>query len=251
MSYNEGLINEERMIYALNDKKFSELNANLQHFVTFLLPKLDKEQKVKCFHAEDYTKPDFCVQQNDTRRFVSLKHGTCETLHDEKLDRFIQFLMENGIDAETIESYLLFHFGDGTTDGSGTKRMNNFEVKLAYSKRLTKMNKVFNQSKEFIKKFADRVMFQGVNPLAEPAEIIYHGDEDFGCFCSKNQVMRHLELRRWDYMVSVVHIGPFILRPKARYPNKEIKNDDSRRKVVVSYPRLLSEIMYMFSRYKF
>ena len=42
------------------------------------------------------------------------------------------------------------------------------------------MNAKFNENRDFVKAFANRVLFQGVNPLAIPADIIYHGDEDFG-----------------------------------------------------------------------
>ena len=94
-------------------------------------------------------------------------------------------------------------------------------------------------------------MFQGVDVDAPPADVIYHGDEDFGNFASKNQFMTHLGYRNYDFMTQSVHIGPFIIRPKARYPDKEIKNDEFRHKVVVSFPRLLNEVMYVSKRYRF
>ena len=252
MSLNEGLMNEEQIIRSIDGKTYYQLNPNLQHFIYFILPRIDRNRKIKCFHAEEYTKPDICISQDDMSRYISIKHGTAVDVHGERLDSFIQFLKESGIDDYTIESYLLYHFGDGTVDGTGKNRMDHFNVFVTYHDRIVEMNEIFNESREFVKNFADRVLFQGVNPLAIPADIIYHGDEDFGSFISRNQIMRHIELRRWDYMTSVVHIGPFILRPKARYPGgREVKNDDFRKRVVVSYPKLLSDIMYISRRYKF
>lgn len=251
MSLNDGLMNEEQIIRAINGKTYYELNANLQRLVNYLFPTLDRNRKINCCKAEDYTKPDICISQDDKSHYVSIKHGTAEQVHEERLDRFISYLKECGIDDYTIESYLLFHFGDGTIDGTGQTRLDHFNVFVKYNERILKLNEKFNESREFVKNFANRVLFQGVNPLAIPADIIYHGDEEFGSFINKNQIMRHIELRKWGYMTSVVHIGPFILRPRARYPGREVKNDDSRRRVTVSYPKLSNDIMYIFNRYKF
>ena len=251
MSLNEGYKNEEYLINAINNKKYDELTPNLQRFIHMLFPNIDRNKKFKCFQAEEYTKPDIVICYGEKSFYVSVKHGTAENVHEEKIDSFIEFLKENGIDNFTIESYKLFQYGDGTTDGTGEKRMSNFEVRVKYDERIRAMNQKFNESKVFVKAFAERVVFQGVNQLAVPASILYHGDEDQGSFISKNQLLRHIELRRWDYMESVVHIGPFVLRPKGRYPDKEVKYPEFRHRVVVSYPRLLGDILYIFSKYRF
>lgn len=251
MSVNEGLLNEERMIVALNHKLFDELNANLQTFVLQLIPELDKRKRINCYKAEEYTKPDIVISQGDKVRYVSLKTGTSDTMHNEKIEPFVEFLKENGFDDYTIESFLLYHYGDGTTDGTGERRMGVYEVRQKYDKRITAMNAAFNKDKEFVKKFADRVMWQGVNPLAMPADVIYHGTEEYGTYMSKFQMSRHIERKDWSYMVFAVHVGPFIIRPKARYPGREIKNDENRRIVVVNYPRIQADIPWIRNRYLF
>lgn len=251
MSANEGSLNEERMVVALNDKTFDELNPNLQTFILQLFPQLDKSKKINCYHAEPYTKPDIMISQGITRHFISLKTGTSDTVHNERIEPFIEFLKENGFDDYTIESFLLYHYGDGTTDGTGKKRLGVFEVRKEYDERIRALNAAFNKDKSFVKKFADRVMFKGVEPLSEPADVIYHGTEEFGVFMSRFQLMRHIDFRDWSYMQFVVHIGPFVLRPRARYPGKEIKNDDNRKFVVVNYPRLVSDMLYIRNRYLF
>ena len=251
MSLNDGFMNEQKLILGINGKTYNDLNPNLKHLIDYALPTLDRDAKISCYPAEEYTKPDICISQNGVSRYISVKHGTAEGVHEEQLDRFIQFLKECNIDDYTIEGYLLYHFGDQTTDGTGTKRLDYFNVMATFKDRVDQVNQKFNESREFVKKFADRVLFQGVNDLSTPADMIYHGDEDFGSFVSKRQIMRHLELRKWSFMTSIVHIGPFVLRPKARYPNKEIKNDSFRYRVVVSYPKLVNDIMYIFNRYPF
>jgi len=251
MSYNTGHLNEERLALAINNKMYDELNNNLRNLVMHAIPKFDRNKRIKCCKAEDYIKPDIVIYQEEEIRYISVKCGTAEGVHEEKLDRFTNFLKESGFDDYTIESYLLFHFGDGTTNGTGENRLTNFQVMVKYHDRIRKLNEQFNKSKDFIKFFADRVMFQGVNPLANQADILYHGDEDFGLLMSRKQFMRHIDFKSWDFMESVVHVGPFVLRPKGRYPNREIKNDFYRFTVVVSYPRLFSDIQLISKKYNF
>ena len=148
-------------------------------------------------------------------------------------------------------AYLLYHYGDGTTDGTGKRRMSSIEVRFMFDERIKKMNEEFNKSKEFIKKAAERFMFQGVNPDASKAEYIYHGDPDYGVFVSRNQYMRHIEKKNWDYMQTCVHIGPFVVRPHARYANKEIRNEEHRHTVVINYPRFVQDLLYISSRYSY
>jgi len=251
MNTSIGIINEENFVKSINGNMFNDLNKNLQYFLYYLFPKLDKNKKFTCYRTEYLIKPDIIISQDSIMRFISLKYGQSETLHNEHILTFIQFLKDCGISDETIHTYLLYHYGDGTTNGTGKKRMNSVEVRFTYDEQIKKMNEEFNSSKEFIKKFLDRVMFQGVNPSASMAEYIYHGDVDYGVFCSRNQFRRHIDRKNWDYMQTCVHVGPFVIRPHARYVNKEIRNEESRNTVEVNYPRLVQDIAYIARNYMY
>ena len=251
MNTSIGIQNEEKFCETINGKTFAQLSENLQYFMFYLFPHMDKSRKFSCFQTENFIKPDICISQENELRFISLKYGQSETLHNENLKTFIEFLKECGISETTIDTYLLYHYGDGSKDGTGTRRMSSVEVRFMYDEQIRKMNEEFNHSKEFIKKFADRVMFQGVNPDASRAEYIYHGDVDYGVFCSRYQFMRHIEKKNWDFMQTCVHVGPFVLRPHARYSNKEIRNEDHRHTVVVNYPRFVQDLLYISSRYSY
>lgn len=251
MNTTIGIENEEKLCESINNKTFYELNMNLQYFMFYLFPHIDKEKKLKCFQTENFIKPDICISQEKDLKFVSVKYGQSETLHNEDIRTFIQFLKDCHISDYTIETYLLYHYGDGTIDGTGQRRMQSIEIRYMYDDRIRKMNEEFNSSKEFIKKFADRVMFQGVNPDASKAEYIYHGDVDYGVFVSRYQFMRHIEKKNWDFMQTCVHVGPFVIRPHARYANKEIRNENHRHTVVINYPRFVQDLLYISSRYNY
>lgn len=251
MSENKGFENEEKLCESINDKSYYDLNTNLQFLMFYLFQHLDKEKKFKCWRTDNFTKPDICIAQERDLKYVSVKSGQCEGVHSEDLRTFVQFLRDSNISEETIETYLLYHYGDGSLDGTGKRRMNTIEVRFTYDDRIKKMNEEFNADKTFTKKFADRVLFQGVDPDAVKAEFIYHGDVDFGVFCSRNQIMRHIEKRNWSYMQTCVHIGPFVIRPHARYARNtynNVKHEDHRHIVSVNYPRFLQDLMYISSR---
>ena len=247
---SEGFVIEDRFVEDINNKYFCELNANLKRLVSYALPMINKNEVIKCCKSDSLIKPDICIYQKSNRAFISIKSGLSEGMHEENILTFVDFLKENGIDDYTIETFLLFHYGDGTTDGTGTKRLSAVEVKYKLENRIQKMNDAFNASKDFVKKFADRVMWQGVNENADRAEILYHGDTDFGIFISRNDFIEFLDKRRWDYMNMCVHIGPFTLRPKARYAEREVVHSQSLKKVSIKYPRLIYDIEFIVKKTK-
>lgn len=246
-----GIENEENFVKSIDNKTYFELTKHLQYFLHYLFPVINDSVKFHCFQTRNFCKPDVCISLESEMRYVSLKYGECETVHNENIITFKKFLEENGISKEAINTYLLYHYGDGTTDGTGKRRLGSVEVRFHYEKEIIKLNEELNKSKDFVKKFAERVMFQGVNPQANCAEYIYHGDIDYGVFMSKYQMMQHLDKKNYDYMTSCVHIGPFVVRPHARYSNKAIRNEEHRHTVVVNYPKIIQDIMYIFPRYPF
>lgn len=248
MNNTIGNMNEDYMVKNIDGKTFSELNENLQHFLCIVFPDIKDSDKLRAYKTENYIKPDMVVECNGIRKFISVKYGNSETVQTESLLTFLDFLRKNGIDEYSIESYLLFHYGDGTTDGTGRFRLSSVETRFKMHDRLKKLNEALNQDKDFVLAFVNRMMWDGVNPQADKAEFLYHGDPEYGVFMNKNQMTKHLSVKNWDFMDSCVHVGPLVIRPKYRYSNKEIANEEMRHYVTITYPRLVSDILYISSR---
>ena len=94
MNTSSGIINEEKLCETLDGKMFNELNTNLQYFMYYLFSDLDKSKKFRCYQTENFIKPDVCISQERELRFVSVKYGQSETLHNENIRTFIAFLKE-------------------------------------------------------------------------------------------------------------------------------------------------------------
>lgn len=250
MPQNLGAQVELNFVYEIHNHKFKELSQNLQYFVRYIFPHVKDEDCLQCFKTEDYIKPDICIQWTDKMAFVSIKSGVSDTIHGESLVSFNNFLRTLGVEERVIKTILLFAYGDGTTDGSGAKRKNGMEIRYELKDEIEYLNLRLNESKELVKAVVNRLLFEGVDPFAYKAQYIYHGNTEYGDFVSKNQVLKHIDHKNWDFM-DCPHIGPIVFRPHARYSGKEILNEKFRNELKFTWPNLLSDIRYISKRYNF
>ena len=246
---SKGVLHEDEMIEFLNNKKVSTLSSNLYNLVVELFGVVDPNETIYCEHALEYTKPDFVVTYKDKKKYVSMKSGNGEQVHHEKIETFLPFLESLGVSKETINTILLYQFGDGTTDGSGKSRYEIEELKYILKDDIRKANRELNQVNIIIA-VADRVLFQGVNPDVPAAGSIYHGTYANGVVVNKKQILKYINAKkmRWHYFDNL-HIGPFFMRPHARYINTEIKSENSRRVVDLHWPRMSVDMEYISKNY--
>lgn len=229
MSNYRGMDFEQQFFESLNNKCCSDLNPNLQKFICTIFKTNNKGGVISCQLVRGFMKPDIEIVYLGKTVYVSLKTGTSKTVHQERISTFIQFLKDNKISEGTIETILLLHYADGTTDGTGEKRYSFLDMNFNLQERIKKANIELNRDSRFVMDFLEKVMFVGVIENAIPATHIYHGDCEFGYFASKEQVKRFVLLKSWDFMTNL-HIGPFQFRAHARYLDSEIKNVEARHK---------------------
>ncbi len=245
---NKGRLNEDQIIHVLNADRFCDLPKNLQNLVVDLFGVVDPYKPVSCEYAIEYTKPDFVITHSDRKRYVSMKSGSSILMHGEQITTFIPFLRSLGISEKTINTILLHHYGDGTTDGSGKERMPINELKYHLYKQIKEANEELNSDRAVLIAFAERILFQGVRDDVPKADALYHGDYEFGVVATRKQILKHLSRGNWDFFDNL-HIGPFMIYPHARYIGTEIHSEKSRNRVDVSWPKVISDIEYISKRY--
>lgn len=248
MHKNPGLRKEEEIVKALDGKKIKEINNNLRYILREIFGLLDEEQVVHSNLVGGFQKPDFYIEYNLQRKFVSLKSGGAKIVHQELLKGFIHFLRDQGVSTKSLKTFLYYHFGDGTMDGTGEKRYSYHDLQIKMAKRIKEFNNEVNSNKELIKAVVDRCVFTGSQNGNIPADYLYFGNSEFGCICSRTQVMKHLNRKDWFYMDNF-HIGPLQFRPHARYHGKRILNEESRWKVDVWWANLNADVEYISERY--
>ncbi|MBQ7994992.1 MAG: hypothetical protein IJ247_02080 [Bacilli bacterium] len=251
MYLREGLLNEDEIISSLNNKTIESLSNNMKRVMRDLYGVLDNDSVVKCHKPDETTgKPDMIIDYENRKRFVTIKHGHAETVHSEKISTFIDFISSFGISKGTIETLLLFHYGDGTLDGTGETRMNYREVMNSLGDRISLANYELNKNKEFVLSVLDRCMFKGVLNEYQEADSLYFGDKDYGLVATKNQIVKHVKIRSFDFYDNL-HIGPLLIKPHSRYSKGYVIDQRSRERIVLYWPHLFADINYISQRYNF
>ena len=251
MPMNDGNLKEQEVIYALNNKCILQLSNNMRNLMRSLFGVLDENQIIKCYKVDDKNKTDFIIEYDCRKRNVSMKSGKAVIVHNEILKNFIDFLKEKGISKRTLDTICLFHYGDGTIDGTAKEQRKSYaDVSQGLSDRIKEANLELNSDMDFILEVLERCMFKGSDESNIEAECIYFGDVDYGVVATKNQFIRNTKRRCFDYY-DHLHIGPLLLRPDARYIGKEITYERKRERIVAYWPKLREDIEYMSKRFNY
>ena len=246
---NPGIRKEAEIVFLLNGKKFKEITSNNWRFhLSNMFGHIGDDEMIIARQIEGSQKPDFFIEIAGERHYVSMKTSDNSCVHQEMIDSFTNYLMENSMSERTIETILLYHYGDGTTDGTDEKRMEISELKSWLKLRIEEANRELNRYFSFINDFMERALFNGSHKEYEKADYIYFGDAVFGMMIPKRKVMFHLRHMRWGYM-EALHIGPLTIRPHARYIGTAVTREISRKKVDVKWPNLSTELAKINSRY--
>jgi hypothetical protein len=248
MHINIGLQNEQDLIKAIDGKTFPQLSNNLKHILKEMFNDVDDTSVFTAYKADPRGKPDIIIVYKRIIHFVSVKSGADETIHSEEVTKFMAFLRENGISSKTQETFLLYQYGDGTTDGTGKVRYSYEELLPKISDRVGEANKELNYDKSFLVRAADRLLWRG-NFLELPgADYIYHGNPEYGIICSKAQVEKHLRRKSFSFYHSL-HIGPIHPRPYARYIDFSDPYPAKRNVVCFKWVRMIPDLNYISERY--
>ncbi|MDY6276599.1 MAG: hypothetical protein SPL75_03900 [Bacilli bacterium] len=250
MASNNGHLNELLISEAINGKKLAEINLNLQSMLKTIFPSISANDVISSKVIDDYNKPDIVVSFGERSRYISIKSGHSNEVHSEYIDSLMDYLRLKRISEETIETLRLFQYGDGTTDGSGTTRMNTMELNYHLQKRIKKANEELNKSYDFIYDFVVRTMIQGRNEEAPAVDYFYIGTQDYGSLCCIHQLKTYVYKKCWNFF-NCIHIGPIFIKPRARYADKKINSDRLRQLCVCYWPNLAQDIDYLAHRYTF
>ena len=250
MPSNSGHVNELLISESMNGKQLSDINMNLQSMLKTIFPSISASDVVESKVIDDFNKPDIVVSVKGISRNISIKTGHSNEVHSEYIDTFVDYLRSKNISEETIKTLLLFHYGDGTTDGTGTDRMNTMELNYHLQDKIKKANEELNKSYDFIYEFVFRTMIQGRDPNAPCVDYFYIGTQDYGSLCCIHQLRTYVYKKCWNFF-NCIHIGPIFIKPRARYADKKINSERLRRLCVCYWPNLAQDIDYLAHRYTF
>ena len=111
MANISGKDNEYEFVKYLNNKKVSELNPMFRDLIDILFCNENENSIIKCWQNHFKEKTDIFIKINGLMKGISIKKGNKNSVHVEKISDFINFLIENKVDKETIIEYLKVIFG--------------------------------------------------------------------------------------------------------------------------------------------
>jgi len=191
---SHGFANEREIRDALNSKRYDNINPNLRHLLDDMFSGYNL--KGKWVHATTISqrmKPDFYVTVDGVPqgKYVSVKEGCGNSLHQESLESFITFLKNENVPEDIINYLLEYHFSDGTTNNTGQIRYTSREYAKKKPEIVSKLNDYFSHSGLLVK-IVDRFVFKGNYSNAPTTDYIYHGTSRNGVWASRKELFDYI-----------------------------------------------------------
>ena len=190
---SDGFANEIEIINYLNTARYYEnFNTNMRAFLSFLFYGFDIDGfPIYASKLAGMVKPDVAITINRETRYVSVKKGSGNSVHQEKLNVFENYLRLCGIN-EVIITYLKeFHYGDSSIDGNGGNRVSANEWLSNNYRKATEINRAFSDP-DFLVNFFDRVLFVGNVSPAPVVDAIFHGNINNALWASRDEIISYL-----------------------------------------------------------
>ena len=235
-----GFKNEDEIIEYLNSKNIKELNNNMKGFIFFIFGNIDEESIIKAESGKSGQKPDMIITINNVIKRISIKKGTGNSVHQEKVEIFAEFLTSINIPSEIIDKLLRYHWGDGTNNGTGSKRISSTEYKKKFQNDIDIINEEFNKEKN-IKEFISRFIMQGKSAEYDVVDVLYYGNVNEGHWASKDEIIEYVVNN--IFSLDSIHFGPLTYQIWNRCLNFN-PNTENRRKVMqVKWGSILKDLL--------
>lgn len=235
-----GFENEDELIEYLNSKKIKDLNSNMKDFIFFIFGNIDEENIIQATSGKSGQKPDMIITINNVIKRISIKKGTGNSVHQEKVDVFVEFLESINISNETINKLLKFHWGDGTSDGTGSQRISSSDYKQQFPEEIEMINKEFNKEKN-IKEFIYRFIMQGKSDDYDIVDALYYGNVNEGHWASKDEIIEYVVNNIFN--LDSIHFGPLTYQIWNRCLNFNPNTENRRQVMQVKWGSLLNDLL--------
>lgn len=197
---SHGTNNELEMTNYLNGKKYKELNLTMKEFIKYIchtkgIVYNDETIIGAAYVTSNKLKQDIYITISGTRMGISLKMGSGNSCHQEKIEDFVNFIkIELGISEHICNLWRFFIWADGTLDGTGpmdkdedgtiTCRFDAAGFKKKYPEKRKTLQKFIDDNKEAL---INRALFVG--KYNSDVDFVYHGTYRQGRWISKREVI--------------------------------------------------------------
>lgn len=197
-----GFKNEELIVAALNDKKFGKLQGSLARFLKRIcednMIEISGSTVVKAtIERNNKLKQDFYIIIEGKKFGISVKMGQSNSVHQEKIDGFIEWLIQTStleVTDEVKDNFRFFIWTDGSTDGK-TPIVIGEDRKIIGRFGCKEFKRLYPDKREILQVFLEnnseiilnRAIFEGKNN--SKVDYIYHGTPLNGVWLSKQEII--------------------------------------------------------------
>lgn len=243
---NRGIKNEINIVNSYNGKKFMELSSFQKSVINTLFENVDEKSIIKASLCDRIAKPDIYINVDGKIKYISIKSGVTDSIHFEDVKKFILFFRSLGVSEKTQKILLFYHYGDGTLNGTGTRRMLYDELYIKYKNLITFATNELSKP-EIVYACLERFVSNGTGSRNYQVDYFYYGDEHYGVLCSKKDLYDFVLSRNYDHY-RTMHVGPLTFQPYLRDVNNISVNKYKREMVQVKWHYFLTDLQKALAR---
>jgi len=245
---SDGFRNEIDIERALDFKLYEDINPNLRHFLDDIFRGNNLHgRRIHAIRSRQNVKPDFYLSIDGIDRgvYISIKKGSGNSIHQESLDSFVNFMNSIRTPQEIIDDLKYYHYGDETIDNTGETRYTAREYAALHPEKVERLNNYFS-NETVLNRMIERFVFKGAIEDAPVAEYLYHGTVHNGVWASKNEIFNYIS----NYTVNstAVCIGPTTYQVWNRNLDFDESKEHKRNQIQIKWGKLEKMLIEITSR---
>lgn len=246
-----GFENQNEIIVAIDNKKYNQLSGSAKQIIDTMFQKFEIDRNVfinakKTLQKNSKSKVEISI--NDYKRFLAIKNGSSNSIHQEKIDTFLEFCKKIGMNEDEINAYKLIHYGDGTIDGKGKHedRLSDDEMRITYQNEITLVQSFFDRHQN---ELLERFLLTGKAESSEAVpDAIYYGTTSTGVCAHYNDILNILITYKKSRR-ALLSVGKLSLQTWNRNLSGNMKNEYKRESIQVKWTSIKRDILEVIDQY--
>lgn len=238
-----GYQNEYQFITYLNGRKKREVHPIFQELLECLYPDISDEDVIFANKYGRYAKVDMVLEVNHVKKGISIKCGSRNSVHVEKISTFAWKLHE--LNFQQTDSLLHYLYSDGTNNNTGIYRMSASEYKKDHEKEIEKLNQELNQRK-MVNTLIQRFLICTDVHYTVTVDVFICGTVYDFLWITKEEALSYLSSNA-NFESSGVHVSKLFIQEWAKNINHNPKYEYCREYIQVKWYSLFDDILMIMA----
>lgn len=247
---NAVLLNKNHLIEILHEKRIKELSVPLKEMLQKLFHQNFKgNDLILLKELPPHHKANISITIGGKKKNILFIEGANPIIEKCSFGMFISFLEKEGASKETISTLKLYHYADGTENGTGKNLMSNALFYPLMKKRIAIANKELNQVGLLKCNLMKAIMESGFGRYPNQIDAYYYVVDNKDCFILTEELITYTLMIKpkdvFDLFIGPLHIDGAIDIINGHKLNYNYKED-----VSFSFPLLYSTITDAIAYFK-